>query len=141
MTNMESGAVTPLLKTDALGRVRTPAARRERLLDEFERSGMSGLQFAAFVGIKYQTFATWAQQRRRRRKPAVSSKSAGQADATKQVRWMEAVLEQAQSPTESNGSALVVHLPGGARAEVGELKQVPLVVALVRALAQPPGAC
>jgi hypothetical protein len=141
MTNMESGAVTQLLKTDALGRVRTPAARRERLLDEYERSGMSGLQFAAFVGIKYQTFATWAQQRRRRRKPTGSSKPAGQADAAKQVRWMEAVLEQAQSPMASATSALVVHLPGGARAEVGELKQVALVAALVRALAQPPGAC
>ena len=138
---MESGAVTPILKTDALGRVRTPAERREHLLDEYERSGMSGLQFAEFVGIKYQTFATWAQQRRRRLKTAASSKPPVQADAAKQVRWMEAVLEQAQSPTESNESALVVHLPGGARVEVGDLKQVALVAALVRALAQPPVAC
>ena len=30
-----------VLKTDVLGRVRTPAARREALLDEFERSGLS----------------------------------------------------------------------------------------------------
>lgn len=50
-----------ILKTDALGQVRTPAARRERLLDESERSGMSGLAFAEFVGIKCQTFATWVQ--------------------------------------------------------------------------------
>jgi len=141
MTNMESGAVTPLLKTDALGRVRTPAARRERLLDEYERSGMSGLQFAAFVGIKYQTFATWAQLRRRRRKTPTTPKPLVQEDAAKQVHWMEAVLEQAQSPTASNQSALVVHLPGGARVEVGDLKQVSLVAALVRALAQPPVAC
>ena len=40
---MESGAVAQILKTDALGRVRIPAARREELLDEFERSGMSGV--------------------------------------------------------------------------------------------------
>jgi hypothetical protein len=79
MTNMESGAVTTLLKTDALGRVRTPAARRERLLDEFERSGMSGVKFAAFVGVKYQTFATWAQQRKRRR--VAASKPPVKADA------------------------------------------------------------
>ena len=45
-----------ILKTDALGRVRTPAARRERLLDEFEGSGMSGVQFAEYVGI---TFRRW----------------------------------------------------------------------------------
>lgn len=50
-----------ILKTDALGQVRTPAARRERLLDESERSDMSGLAFAEFVGIKCQTFATWVQ--------------------------------------------------------------------------------
>ena len=57
-----------ILKTDALGRVKTPDARRKALLDEFERRGMSGVAFAEFVGIKYQTLATWAQQRRRRRK-------------------------------------------------------------------------
>ena len=130
-----------ILKTDALGRVKTPAARREELLDEYERSGMSGLQFAAFVGIKYQTFATWAQHRRRRRTPTGSSKPAGQADAAKQVRWMEAVLEQAQSPMESATSALVVHLPGGARVEITDVKQVTLVAALVRALVPPPRSC
>ena len=52
-----------ILKTDVLGRVKTPAARREGLLDEFERSGLSGRQFAELAGIKYQTFATWAQKR------------------------------------------------------------------------------
>ena len=138
---MESGAVTTLLKTDALGRVRTPAARREELLDEFERSGMSGVQFAEFVGLKYQTFATWAQHRRRRRKTAAVTKPPVQADATKQVRWMEAMLDQAPSPTESNESALVVHLPGGARVELRDAKQVALAAALVRALGQPPLSC
>lgn len=62
-----------ILKADALGRVRTPALRREQLLDEFERTGMSGVQFAAFIGVKYQTFATWAQLRRRRSRHAVSN--------------------------------------------------------------------
>ena len=138
---MESAAVAPLLKTDAVGRVRTPAARREHLLDEFERSGMSGVQFAEFVGIKYQTFATWAQLRRRRRKTPANPKPPVKADATKQVRWMEAVLEQAQSPTESNTSALVVHLPCGACVEITDVKQVTVAVALVRALGlQAPGA-
>ena len=31
-----------VLKTDVLGRVHTPRARREALLEEFERSGVSG---------------------------------------------------------------------------------------------------
>ena len=52
-----------VLKTDTLGRVKTPAARRERLLDEFEQSGLSGKEFAELLGLKYQTFATWAQAR------------------------------------------------------------------------------
>lgn len=41
----------------AQGRVRTPPARKEALLDEFERSGLSGARFAALAGIKCPTFA------------------------------------------------------------------------------------
>jgi hypothetical protein len=120
-----------ILKTDALGRVKTPATRREALLDEFERSGMSGVQFAEFVGIKYQTFATWAQLRRRKRK----------AVAPKQQCWMEAVIEQSQSPAEQNQAPLRLHLPCGARVEITDMKQVALAVALVRAFGQPPLSC
>ena len=56
-----------ILKTDALGRVRTPKARREALLEEFARSGVRGQKFAALVGVNYQTFASWVQQRRKQR--------------------------------------------------------------------------
>jgi len=55
-----------ILKTDGLGRVRTPAAQREALLDAFERSGLSGMKFAALHGVKYPSFANWVQQRKRR---------------------------------------------------------------------------
>ena len=48
------------LKIDDVGRVQTPAARRESLLDEFERSGLNGTKFAALAGIKYPTFPVWA---------------------------------------------------------------------------------
>ena len=130
-----------ILKTDALGRVKTPAARREALLDEFERSGMSGVQFAEFVGIKYQTFATWAQLRRRKRKVAASAKPPVKATAPKQLRWMEAVIEQSQPSVEQNQIPLVLHLPCGARVEITDGKQVTLAVALVRALGQPPLSC
>ncbi len=53
-----------ILKTDVLGRVKTGARQRERVLDEFERSGLSGMKFAAVAGINYQTFASWVQKRR-----------------------------------------------------------------------------
>jgi hypothetical protein len=56
-----------ILKTDGLGRVRTPLAQREALLDAFGRSGLSGMKFAALHGVKYPSFANWVQQRKRRR--------------------------------------------------------------------------
>ncbi len=34
------------LKTDRLGRVRTPLAKREEILEAFEESGASGMEFA-----------------------------------------------------------------------------------------------
>jgi len=46
-----------ILKTDGLGRVRTPLAQREALLDAFERSGLSGMKFAALHGVKYPSSA------------------------------------------------------------------------------------
>ena len=129
MTTTKSEPATTLLKTDALGRVRTPAQRRERWLDEFERSGMSGAKFAEFVGLKYQTFATWVQRRQRQRKGTVRTAPALQADAAKQLRWMEAVLEPSPPPADPNQTPLLVHLPGGARAELTDAKQVALVAA------------
>jgi hypothetical protein len=48
-----------ILKRDTAGRVRTPRERREALLTEFDRSGMSGQKFAACAGMKYTTFANW----------------------------------------------------------------------------------
>jgi len=63
MTTTTSGGDL-VLKTDVLGRVKTPAVRRQSLLEEFERSGLSGAKFAALAGIKYSTFASWLQKRR-----------------------------------------------------------------------------
>ncbi len=37
---------TALLKIDVKGRVRTPAAKREEILREFDRSGACGVEFA-----------------------------------------------------------------------------------------------
>jgi hypothetical protein len=124
-----------VLKQDVLGRVKTPKARREQLLDEFERSGVSGQKFAELAGIKYQTFATWIQKRRRQDGLPAAAKVLTPTD---KVRWLEAVVEQAQgSPGKAGGSFLVLHLPGGVRVEIGEAKQVELAAALVRALHQP----
>ena len=130
MTDMQ-GSDGPILKTDTRGRVQTPAAQRERLLDEFERSGLSGTKFAALVGIKYQTFAALAA---RRRKLAGAKAPVRPADP---VRWLEAVVQEAQVPRTRPPSVLVLRLPGGVQLELADLQQVPLATALLQALAKP----
>lgn len=40
------------------GRVRSTVAQRQAMLAEFERSGLSGPQFARVAGIAYQTFGS-----------------------------------------------------------------------------------
>jgi hypothetical protein len=115
-----------VLKSDGLGRVRTPPERREQLLDEFERSGLSGTKFAALTGIKYPTFAAWLFKRRRQRGGAANVA----AKPVDSLRWLEAVVEQAQIP----GGSLAVELPGGAQVHIGDVKQATLAAALLRAL-------
>lgn len=122
---MKSGGM--VLKTDQQGRVKTPVARRETLLDEFERSGLSGQKFATLAGLKYQTFAAWMLKRRRQREAGATIKPAEPA------RWLEAVVESAQPAT-----GLVLQLPGGVRVEVADEKQAVLAAMLVRTLA---GSC
>jgi hypothetical protein len=116
-----------VLKQDVLERVKTPKARREELLDEFERSGLPGLKFAELAGIKYQTFATWAQKRRRQRGsyPAVNGPN--------QLRWLEAVVEQ----NSGDKSPLVLELPGGAKVQITDAGQAALAAVLLRTLAAP----
>lgn len=118
-----------IIQADALGRLRVTAERRESLLDEFERSGLSGPKFAELLGLKYQTFATWVQKRRRQRGPA----AVGAGKSADPVRWLEAVVEQAQG----SAGVGVLHLPGGARMELRDAKQVEVAALLLRALAQP----
>jgi len=134
MTNMIV-AGDSILKTDTQGRVRTPRERQESLLDEFERSGLSGAKFAELAGIKYQTFAAWATRRRQQR-----GQDTVPAKRPDSVRWLEAVVQQTQAASHPTGVS--VRLPGGVCIEVGELGQVRLVAALVEALAkQPTAAC
>ena len=44
-----------ILRQDAQGRVLVSRERRESLLEEYDRSAMSGVKFAQYVGIKYST--------------------------------------------------------------------------------------
>jgi transposase-like protein len=112
-----------ILKTDVLGRVRMPADKREAILDEFERSGMSGAKFAERIGVKYQTFASWVQKRRRKRGQSGGSRSPSLA-----------LVEAVAGGPEQASETLMVELPGGAKVEMRGTEQAPAVAALIREL-------
>ena len=118
-----------LLKTDGRGRVRTPAARREALLREYEQSGTSAAAFAKLCGVKYPTFERWVQQRRR-------EPESGERVPTVPLVEVSVSVEPDREvrPT----APVVLELPGGAQVVVREAAQLSLVVALVQALAGGP---
>jgi len=125
-----------ILKTDTKGRVKTPPERREKLLEEFEHSGLSGAKFAALTGIKYQTFAAWVARRRKQRGlPQAPNKGANPS------RWLEAVVQAASEPTLAVATGLRVRLSTGAWIELSDFDQVSLAAALVRALDKPATPC
>ena len=117
-------------KTDTLGRIRTPLEKREKILEEFERSGLSASKFAELVGVKYQTLATWLQKRRK--KSVVAPMPDSTADP---VQWLEAVVNQARPS--SSYKALAIYLADDIKLEVTELVQIDLAAALIRTLRKP----
>lgn len=124
---------TTLLKRDALGRVCTPRAQREALLDEFERSGLPAARFAKAAGINYQTFATWVQRRRH----AGGHYEQARLRESSAVRLVEVALPAAVSmphPALSTATALELLLPGGARLLLHDLRQAELAAHLLRNL-------
>jgi len=84
--------------------------RRESLLVEYDRSGMSEVKFARYVGIKHSTPAYWLQGRRQQRRKEKSLIKAG-ADT---------------KPSRSNGASIeaVVENASGSGVSVGGLKDL-----------------
>lgn len=116
---------------DTRGRVRTSREQRRLILDEFERSGVSAVEFARRSGLKYSTLAGWRQRHRRSKRPG----------PVRPVRLLEAVLPAASRPALSVRPTLPVLLPGGARLELTCAAQLPLAAALLRELEKPAAAC
>jgi transposase-like protein len=118
-----------ILQADARGRVRVSAERREALLDEFERSGLSGAKFARLAGVKYPTFANWAQQRREARK----EKGEMDPSARHPVPFVEALIDPSAGE-KTSGHGLSIELPGGVRMQVESPTQLRLAAELLRML-------
>jgi hypothetical protein len=132
MTFMTEG--DQILKSDACGRVRVPVERQEALLDEFERSGLSGVKFAKLVGVKYPTFALWVQKRRRARAEGVGG---AVATVRRPIRLFEAVT--GEPAVGRSGAVLTVELPGGGRLLVEAPSQLRWAAELLRLLSQADG--
>ena len=116
-----------------MGRVRVPRARREMLLDEWERSGGSAAQFAGYVGIKYSTLANWIQKRRKqaRLKNALVKTGKGVEDLPKvNGRWVEAVVEKESEP-KAQESSLRVYFTAGAYCQISNPRQAGLAAELI----------
>jgi hypothetical protein len=125
-------AVGEIFKRDARGRVRVRRARREALLDQFERSGMSGVKFAQYVGIKYSTLAYWLQSRRRKREREKSLvKASAQTGPSKSNgTWIEAVVENGSQPRVQAG-ALRIYFAGGAYCQISSAPEAALAAELL----------
>lgn len=149
MTDIDSGGPDGgILKRDARGRVRTSVRQREAILDEFERSGLSGPKFSQVSGVCYQTFAGWMLQRRRARGDDDLASRRGSVRRSEPgpalLRWVEAETGVSNGPgsgskrgpdVESGAPiVLTVRMAEGVVAEVGHEAQLSLVVELARRL-------
>ena len=124
--------------------MRVPERRREALLDEFERSGASGAEFARLAGIKYATFAGWVLKRRKQRGRSARttpSSPAGLDDAVVSagpVRLFEALVEEGSAAGRDavGVRGLLIELPGGSRMLVESPVQLQMAAELVALIAQ-----
>jgi len=97
-----------ILSQDVRGRVLVTRERRESLLEEYDRSGMSGVRFAKYVGIKYTTLAYWLKRRRchREREKLLMTAQVGTESGRSSGTWVEAVVDKNGSPARGPAGAL-----------------------------------
>jgi hypothetical protein len=120
-----------ILSQDARGHVLVTRERRESLLTEYDRSGMSGVKFAQYVGIKYSTLAYWLQRRRQQRQKEKSLIKAGDAKPGRSKGgWIEAVVENPSGPGMSAGT-LRIYFAGGAYCQISSADEMALAAELL----------
>lgn len=108
-----------------------PPERREALLAEYDRSGLSLARFTEVAGVRYSTFATWLQHRRIKTGAATQDE---EKDRPKPVRFAEALVDPSVRPMPPVDCGLKVSLPGGAHMVLTEAVQITLAVQLLNAL-------
>ncbi len=96
---MTTTTCVQLVKQDSRGRVRYGGERREELLGEFDRSGMSAAGFARLSGVRYATFAGWVHRRKQ------VAKRDGVAAGSRPIRLLEAMVEPEEHHGSSGGAA------------------------------------
>jgi hypothetical protein len=107
------------LSRDAQGRVLASRERRELLLEQYDRSGMSGVKFAEYIGIKYSTLVYWLQSRRcKREREKLLLRAIADTEPNKSNgAWVEAVVENG-SPPRAQVGALRIYFAGGAYCQI-----------------------
>jgi hypothetical protein len=135
MTDSDLKEKARLLKTDRLGRVRTPRDQRDAILDAFEASALSGIEFAQVHGIKYQTFATWRQKRRRQHGDCKIKQAA--APERLELTLAEVTIQSPLPPAPEEGHKdMRVELPCGVNLFIHDTGQVAMGAELIRLTTQ-----
>ena len=125
-----------ILSQDVRGRVLVTRERRESLLEEYDRSGMSGVRFAKYIGIKYTTLAYWLKRRRchREREKLLMKAEVGTESGRSSGTWIEAVVDKNGSPARGPAGALRIYFAGGAYCQINSTAEVALAAELLRGL-------
>lgn len=138
MTDSDKPAAAAVLKTDIRRRVRSTPAQRQAALEAFERSGLSGPQFARVAGIAYQTFVTWrAKQKKNKSRPLALAPVPPLSGSDGAIRLVEAVMAAPSAAIPAASGLLKIDLPGGASVVLSDATQAALAAQLIRALASP----
>ena len=119
---------TIILKTDRLGRVRTPRERQEEIVGAWRASGVSAMRFAETIGVKYQTLATWIRRGRQARDNTTVPCGPASCVGFPAPQWLEMTVGHV------GGLPLRLELPGGASLLLADGSQIPLAAQLLRAL-------
>jgi hypothetical protein len=98
----------------------------------YDRSGMSGVKFARYVGIKYSTLAYWLQSRRRKReREKLLMKAGADTESGKSNEaWIEAVVENGSQSRVPIG-ALRIYFAGGAYCQISSATEAALAAELL----------